>query len=296
MVLAARRPSPLTIALLIVALLAVGASGYALKRSRAKPSAAEQPAVTLPPLPPSATAAGGGDDISRLRPEVVNTFPHDRTSFTQGLLLDDRGRLFESAGNYGRSNVREVEFTTGKVLREQANERTHFAEGLAMVRGELVQLTWKEKVALRWNPDTFASLGTFAYEGEGWGLCPDRAGTRLVMSDGSNVLTFRDPVTFTKTGSVNVTRAGAPLRQLNELECVDGKVYANVWQTNTIVVIDPESGKVTEEIDATGILPADQRAGADVLNGIAHKPDTGTFLITGKHWPSLFEVRWVPAA
>lgn len=286
------RRSPFVIIAVVIALLAIaGAGAFMVKRSRTKPTAAEKPAATLAPIPPAAAAS-----IVRLRPEVVATYPHDPGSFTQGLLIDDRGRLFESAGNYGQSNVREVELITGKVLREASNESTHFAEGLALVRGELVQLTWKEKVALRWNPDTFALNGTFSYEGEGWGLCPDQDGARLVMSDGSNVLTFRDPVTFAKTGSVNVARGGVPLRQLNELECVDGKVYANVWQTNTIVAIDPSSGAVTEEIDATGLLPEGQRAGADVLNGIAHKSDRDTFLITGKHWPSMFEVRFVPAA
>jgi glutaminyl-peptide cyclotransferase len=166
-----------------------------------------------------------------------------------------------------------------------------FAEGLAIVGDRVFQLTWREGIALMHAAGDLSPLGAVSYEGEGWGLCYD--GARLVMSDGSDRLTFRDPVTFDVVGGVDVTAAGQPVERLNELECAESLVYANVWQTDRIVAIDPETGAVTAIIDASGLLSPEERAGADVLNGIAWRPETGTFLVTGKLWPKLFEVEWV---
>lgn len=278
---------------LLAAMLSVAAIATACRN---QPSAAERPAATLPPITTVAPAPGSPGSTSpvptRLRVEVVAEHPHDADSFTQGLLVDEDDQLFESAGQYGESDVRRVDLTTGEVRQQQDNDPAHFAEGLALVGDELLQLTWKEHVALVWDKATFAAKGTRSYDTEGWGLCYD--GSRLVMSDGSAKLTFRDPSTFAATGSVQVRRGGAPVTNLNELECVDGRVWANVWKTNSILQIDPASGAVVAEVDATGLLPEDRRTGADVLNGIAHRAATDTFLITGKRWPLLFEVRFVP--
>ncbi len=174
---------------------------------------------------------------------VVSRRPHDAAAFTQGLQLDGAGRLFESTGLYGRSTLREVDPLSGTVLRSVSLPDRLFAEGLALVDDRLVQLTWREGRARLWDADTFELLDTFRYEGEGWGLCLD--GQRLVMSDGSDVLTFRDPVTFEVEGSVQVDHAGYERLPINELECVAGAVWANLWQTDTIVRIDPHSGAIT---------------------------------------------------
>ena len=214
-------------------------------------------------------------------------YPHDPTAFTQGLVWN-AGRLFESTGLRGRSTLREVELETGEVLRRVENDDALFAEGLALVDDELIQLSWQEEVALRWSRDEFTPLGQFSYEGEGWGLCFD--GEALVMSDGSDQLFFRDPQTFVVQRAVAVTYNGQPLPLLNELECVEGKVFANVWQTDTIVRIDPETGEVDAAIDAAGLLTEEERIQADVLNGIAYMPETGHFLITGKLWPVMYDV------
>jgi glutaminyl-peptide cyclotransferase len=242
-------------------------------------------------LATSACSAAAGP--SQLRVEVVETYPHDPAAFTQGLLVDDKGRLVESTGRYNLSEVRVVDVATGAVLDRTPIGAQFFGEGLAQVGNRLVQLTWQERTALVFDATTLDPLPiTFAYDTEGWGLCND--GARLVMSDGSSTLTFRDPDTFARTGRVDVTLGAASLGDLNELECVDGWVYANVWQTDTIVQIDPKDGRVTAEIDASGLLSSEERAGTDVLNGIARVPGKDTFYITGKLWPKLFEVRFVP--
>jgi glutaminyl-peptide cyclotransferase len=234
--------------------------------------------------------------VVRLRPEVLATTPHDRTAFTQGFELDG-GVLFEGTGLEGRSSVRRTDPATGAVTASVPLDPSLFGEGITVAGDTLWQITWQDHVAFRRDPVTLAETGQVSYDGEGWGICDDTSGAapRLVMSDGTDTLTFRDPTTFAATGTVAVTLAGAPLRELNELECVDGQVWANVWQTDQVVRIDPVDGRVTAVVDATGLLPADQRAGADVLNGIAAVPGTDRFLLTGKLWPTTFEVRFVPS-
>ena len=228
-----------------------------------------------------------------LHTQVVHTYPHDAQAYTQGLLLHN-GKLYESAGRYRLSDLREVEPTTGHVIRSVRLADNYFGEGLALVGEHLIQLTWMEHVALQYDRATFAPRGQFTYSTEGWGICYD--GTRLVMSDGSNTLYFRDPTTFGVIGQVSVTLAGQPRPALNELECVGDAVFANIWRTDTIVRINPRTGVVTAVIDASGLLAPAERAGSDVLNGIAYDADHGTFLITGKLWPKLFEVQFVPNA
>jgi glutamine cyclotransferase len=228
--------------------------------------------------------------IERLRVEVVQTYPHDRAAFTQGLVFDN-GRLLESTGLVGQSTLREVEIATGRVIRKIDVPRPIFAEGLALVGDELIQLTWQNQRALRYDRRSFAAAGELAYKGEGWGLCYD--GTSLVMSDGSADLTVRRPRDFSVVRTVSVTLDGRPLSALNELECVDGMVYANVWMRDLIVRIDPASGRVTGRIDVPPLLSPLERQNVDVLNGIAYDPTSKTFLITGKLWPKLFRVRFV---
>ncbi len=227
----------------------------------------------------------------RLDWEVVSRRPHDGAAYTQGLLLDDHGRLFESTGQWGRSTLREVDPASGRLLRSRSLSDALFGEGLELVGDELVQLTWRAGIALQWDVESFDLVGSHSYEGEGWGLCYD--GDRLVMSDGSSSLTFRDAATFEPTGSVEVTLEGQPLDELNELECVDGSVWANVWMRDLIVRIDPQDGRVTGVLDMHGLLephPAETVRGA-VLNGIAWDETSGTFLVTGKYWPQMFEIR-----
>jgi glutaminyl-peptide cyclotransferase len=228
----------------------------------------------------------------RWKLEAVRTLPHRRDAFTQGLLWHG-GKVYESTGQYGSSSLRRVELDTGTVeaLREVPDGL--FAEGLARVGERLIQLTWHAGLARVYDLATLAPVGEYTYEGEGWGLCFD--GERLVMSDGSDRLVFRDPDSFAELSAVRVTLAGEPLVYLNELECVGGAVWANVWMEDLLVRIDPASGAVTAVVDASGLLSPAERRGADVLNGIAYRPETGTFLITGKWWPSLFEVRLAPA-
>jgi glutamine cyclotransferase len=216
--------------------------------------------------------------------------PHDRNAFTQGFLIHE-GRVFESTGLRGQSTLREVDLESGEVLRSVALGEEFFAEGLTLVDDRLIQITWQEETAFVYDLETFEVIDEFSYDGEGWGICYD--GHQLVMSNGSDELTFRDPETFEETGQVTVLLDGDPVPELNELECVDGMVYANVWQTDHIVVIDPATGEVTAVIDAAGLLEGPELTGADVLNGIAYDADTDSFWITGKQWPTLFEVTFV---
>ncbi len=224
---------------------------------------------------------------------VRASLPHDPAAFTQGLLLY-RGRLFETTGLYGHSTLREVDPQTGEVIRKVEVAAGTFLEGLARVpsiRGgageHLIALTWRERQALVYDLETCERVASFAYPGEGWGLCFD--GQRLVMSDGTDRLTFRDAKTFEVIGQVRVTLDGRSLERLNELECVGGAVVANVWPTSRIVRIDPASGGVTAVFDASRLLTRDQARGVDVLNGIAHL-GANRYLITGKRWPRMFEV------
>ncbi|MEX1345456.1 MAG: glutaminyl-peptide cyclotransferase [Candidatus Limnocylindrales bacterium] len=223
--------------------------------------------------------------------EVVSRRPHDPGAFTQGLLVAEDGRLYESTGLYGSSSLREVDPASGDVLRLRPLPDDEFGEGLAAIGDELVQLTWMRGLARRFDARTFEVVGRHRYEGQGWGLCYD--GQRLIMSDGSDELEFRDPHTFEVLGSVSVTVGGQSLARLNELECVDGEVWANIWKRDLIVRIDPADGHVTGVLDLAGIIephPALADPG-DVLNGIAYDTATETFLVTGKRWPELIEIR-----
>lgn len=230
----------------------------------------------------------------RLQVEVVRTLPHDSDAFTQGLLLHE-GHLYESTGLYGRSQLRQVELESGNDVRRRALDPAWFGEGLAMVGNTLIQLTWKEGLALVYDLDDFALLRAHEYGGEGWGLCYD--GTSLWMSDGSQTLYRRHPDTFALLETLAVTLPGRDLGQLNELECVGDVIYANVFRDSRILKIDKATGRVLAEIDATPLLVLNDRLWhrEAVLNGIAYEPASDTFYLTGKWWPSLYQVRFVAA-
>lgn len=225
--------------------------------------------------------------------EVVARYPHDRTAFTQGLLWSD-GALYESTGLEGRSSLRRVALESGRVLQIRRLPDDIFAEGLAAVPGQenaqLVQLTWKNERAFVYQQNSFELAGEFRYRGEGWGLTFD--GSSLIMSDGSQFLTWRDPQTFAETHRVAVTFNGSPLTRLNELEWIDGFVWANVWQTSSIVRINPQSGAVASYLDCSQLLDSGLRRGTeDVLNGIAYDATRKRIFLTGKLWPALFEIK-----
>ena len=242
--------------------------------------------------PPEESVPPPGEFVE-LEPQVLNTYPHDSNAFTQGLLLHD-GLFYESTGLRGRSSLRKVEPETGEVAEQISIPQPYFAEGLALVDDKLIQLTWEAEEAFVYNLN-FERTGTFNYTGEGWGLCYD--GENLYMSDGSATIDRRDPETFEVLEEVKVRLRGAPVVLLNELECVDDSIYANVWQTDSIVRIDKGSGQVTGRIDASGLLTDEERANlgsGGVLNGIAYNAEDETFYLTGKLWPKVFEVNFVP--
>lgn len=221
--------------------------------------------------------------------EVVREWPHDPGAFTQGLAWRN-GQLLESTGRYP-STVRRVRLEDGGVLQRRELDPTLFGEGLTEIAGQVFTLTWRSGRGFVWDADDLEPLGEFTYAGEGWGLTDD--GLRLILSDGTPVLRFLDPQTFAETGRVDVTLGGRPVAKINELEWIDGEVFANVWQTDFLVRIDPTSGEVRGVVDLSGLLP-DRRGmnpADDVLNGVAWDPDGRRLFVTGKNWPSLFEIR-----
>jgi len=230
--------------------------------------------------------------VIRLVPRVIATYPHDPDASTQGLLWHD-GWLYESTGLWGRSSLRRVDLATGRVDQRVELDQSLFGEGLARVGQSLVQLTWQNGIALRYDLGSFAVAARHTYLGEGWGLCYDRVD--LWRSDGSSVLRRHDPTTFEEIGSVEVTLRGAPLTRLNELECAEGWIYANVLQSEEIVRIDARTGRVMAVVDASPLPAATDRREAGVLNGIAYREETQSFFLTGKTWPMLFEVVFVEA-
>ena len=245
------------------------------------PSGVEEPAPTPPRTPVQSI-------------EIVARFPHDPRAYTQGLLVVD-GELYESTGQRGESTVRRVQVKDGKVDRSRPLARQLFGEGLASTGGLLVQLTWTSRKALVWDRATLRQLDySYPYEGEGWGLTTRDDG-KFVMSDGTSRLRIVDPKGFKVVGTLDVTDQGRPVIDLNELEWIEGEVWANVWKSDRIARIDPATGEVRAWVDCSGLLPP--RSGLDptdeVLNGIAYAAASGSIYVTGKRWPPLFEIRVV---
>ena len=262
----------------------------ALRRAggRLTPAARAAAAALLLALAAPATPAG---EAAARAPElawrVAAVHPHDPDAFTQGLLLHG-GLLYESTGLRGRSSVRAVDPASGRVLRERRLSPAHFGEGLARVGERLYQLTWQAGEGFVWSLPDLERVGGFRYPGEGWGLASD--GERLWMSDGSDRLRVMDPRDLRERRRVAVHDAGAPVTRLNELEFAGGVLFANVWRTDRIARIDPDSGRVTGWLDLTGLLGPLAGPRVDVLNGIAFDPRTRRLWVTGKLWPRIFEL------
>lgn len=283
------------------------AGGEPADEEQAQDERSDPPADTAPDDAPSNEESGGSDTpgeaeadtggaedpdepattVPVVTPIVIERYPHDGAAFTQGLEFNN-GLLIESLGLLGESSRRQVEVTSGEVIGSAQLDGDQFGAGLTVVDTQLIQLTWQQGVAIVADLVTLIELGRFTYEGEGWGICGLDDG-RLVMSNGSGFLTFRDPTTFEVIGDLEVTRDGETVANLNELECVGTTVYANVWLENDILAIDSATGEVTKVIDAAALVP-DDLAPDDVLNGIAHQPETNTFFLTGKRWTVMYEV------
>lgn len=244
--------------------------------------------IPVPTIASSDTAA----PVASYR--VIRAYPHDPNAFTQGLVYED-GFLYEGTGRQGQSSLRRVELETGTVLQSVSLDLRHFGEGIAIVGNRIYQLTWKTHTCFVYDKRSFAVLRTFSYDGEGWGLTTD--GQYVIMSDGSSTLAVRDPETFAIVREINVQDHGTPVERLNELEFIDGEIWANVWQTDRIARIDPRTGEVTGWIDLTGLLSAADRQGrqVDVLNGIAYDAAAQRIFVTGKLWPKLYQIEILPS-
>lgn len=254
------------------------------------PSATRSAPVTAAPsATPTTPAPSTPLPVPLYTYQVVHEFPHDPTAFTQGLDYVD-GILIEGTGRRGQSTLRRVDLDTGQVLQSLRLPDQLFGEGVTVLGDKIYQLTWQENIGFVYDRETFALLDTFSYPTEGWGLTHD--GQRLIMSDGTANLYFLDPMTLQEIGRVEVRDPHGPVTLINELEYVEGEVFANVWRTDWIARIDPGTGQVTGWIDLAGLLqPEDMAQPVDVLNGIAYDEATGRLFVTGKLWPKLFEIR-----
>jgi glutamine cyclotransferase len=223
---------------------------------------------------------------------VKNSYPHDRAAFTQGLVFED-GYLLEGTGLHGRSTLRRVELETGKIIQFRGLPVRYFGEGITIFDGRIVQLTWQARTGFVYDRNSFALREKFHYPTEGWGLTHD--GNRLILSDGTDILYFLDPGTFEQIGKLRVVdHQGAAVTRLNELEYVKGEIFANIWQTDRIARIAPDTGRVTGWIDLAGLLNRQgQIPPVDVLNGIAYDEAGDRLFVTGKLWPKLFEIELI---
>ena len=239
--------------------------------------------ATTPNSPP--TSAATQISPPRYAVRIVNTYPHNQDAFTQGLVYQE-GLLYEGTGLRGHSTLREVDLATGDVIQSLALDPELFGEGVTLFNGRIFQLTLTSGIGFIYDAESFSKLGEFSYTPEGWGLTHD--GRQLIMSDGSAVLRFLDAETLEATGRIEVTDRGQPVQWLNELEYVEGEIYANIWQSDLIARISPDSGEVLGWIDLSDLLTEEDQAG--ILNGIAYDSRTGRLFVTGKNWPKLFEI------
>ena len=241
--------------------------------------------------PKSQTQQNQSKTLLQLIPKIINKFPHDKNAYTQGLVYH-KGYLYESTGLYGKSTLRKVEIETGKVVQSISLSPQYFGEGITIFDNKIYQLTWENKKAFVYDIKTFNLLNEFAYPTEGWGITTD--GNQLIVSDGTNFLTYYDPNNFTITNTIMIKQGNKSLYNINEMEYHDGLVYANVYMTDSIAIINPINGDIVGWIDISSLRQnLDDPNSAEVSNGIAYNPDTKTFYLTGKNWSNLFEVIFV---
>jgi glutamine cyclotransferase len=244
--------------------------------------------TVTPTLKPSLTPTPTGIYYTY---DIANKYPHDTNAFTEGLIYST-GFLYESTGLNGQSSLRKVDLVTGNVLQEYILPGQYFGEGITVVNNTIIQLTWQSHIGFIYEKNTFALLGNFTYPTEGWGLTNN--GTQLIMSDGTNQLFFLNPITFQRTGQVGVHDGNQTIVNINELEYIKGDIYANIWLTNKIAIINPENGQVKAWIDLTGIPEPAPNGIGNVLNGIAYDQENNRIFVTGKNWPNLYQINLVP--
>jgi glutamine cyclotransferase len=276
-------------AILLAVLLLAAAGSYGCKQGGGPDTTATVDTGVPKPQTHDTAAPPAPAPVPTYTYEVVNSYPHDPAAFTEGLLYSD-GFLYESTGMPGTSWLRKVELQTGKVVKQGDLDSRYFGEGLALFNHKLYQLTWQNQTGFVYDGETFQQEKTFTYYGEGWGLTHDDAS--LIMSDGTSFIRFLDPTTLEVKRVLPVTSGSSPVNEINELEYVNGEIYANIWKTDRIARIDPGSGNVKGWIDLTGILPSGQRSGKeDVLNGIAYDQMGNRLFVTGKYWARIFEIK-----
>lgn len=266
--------------------------------AEASPSATPDPTPTIAATPTTAESPTPSPSPTPAAPpvytfNVINTYPHDPEAFTQGLDIED-GNLYEGTGLWGQSSLRLVSLETGAVIQREELSPEYFGEGITVLNGSIYQLTWQENTGFIYDQNSFELLETFNYPTEGWGITHD--GTRLIMSDGSSTIYFWDPETLTEIGRINVSDNEGPVIQLNELEYINGEIWANVWLADRIARISPETGQVLGWVDLTGLLDTTAlEQPVDALNGIAYDEDNDRLFVTGKLWPTLFEIELIPS-
>ena len=282
-----------------LALLLAACGGSETAEPAAMPEAVEAPAPAVSEAPAEAQQTevqapkpAGPQQLEVYTYRVINSFPHGTTDFTQGLFVAD-GALYETTGRIGQSALIRHDILGEATPARRALPADIFGEGAVAVDDRIISLTWRDGIGLIHDLETFEPEGTFPLEGEGWGLTSD--GIRLIVSNGTNRLTFLDPDTYEPTGSLTVSANGKPVPRLNELEYIDGEVWANIWQTDVIVRINPETGIVSGFIDLSGLYADNRDPRDNVLNGIAWDPESERLFVTGKNWPEIHEIEVIPA-
>ncbi|MEW6207989.1 MAG: glutaminyl-peptide cyclotransferase [Acidobacteriota bacterium] len=275
----AKKSSKLSVFIITVVIAAIIIATLVVMATREdQPAATEKPAVDK-----------GATMAKEVSYEVVASYPHDQKAFLQGLVWHD-GVFYESTGQFGQSSLRRVEFPSGKVVRKIDLADEYFGEGLAMVGDRLIQLTWQTHIGFVYERDTFRKVGEFKYPTEGWGLCYD--GKYLILSDGSDTLTYMDATSFEPVKKLRVTMNNRAVRNLNELEFIEGEIWANVWHEDVVLRINTETGRVSSFLNLAGLHTSDAAAGGeDVLNGIAYDAAQKRIFISGKLWPKIYEIK-----